>query len=68
MSFVVGCHANDAATDAGDAVVCDVNCESGCYMMGAGKCDSACAAGYSLNTNDYTCIGLSYSSFLCSEG
>jgi len=47
----------DAAAAA--AVECDAFCTSGCSTQGAGKCDSACATGYSLNTTDYTCMGLS---------
>ena len=59
MSYVVGWHGNDSAADADNAVECDAYCTSGCSTQGGGKCDSACATGYSLNTTDYTCMGLS---------
>jgi len=52
------CHGND---DADDAVACDPHCESECDMQGAGKCDSWCSIGYSLNTNNFTCMGQSRS-------
>jgi hypothetical protein len=34
---------------------CDVNCVSGCIQKGAGKCDSACIAGYSVSNQ--VCVG-----------
>ena len=65
----VVCHHDDAAAaDAGDAVACDERCESGCIIKGAGKCDSVCATGYLLDTNNYVCMGLSHSQFLWWEG
>lgn len=36
--------------------VCDANCISDCTSAGAGKCDSSCNAGYSLDTSTHTCI------------
>jgi len=35
-------------------LVCDEHCTSDCTTRGAAKCDSTCAAGYSLQS-DYTC-------------
>jgi len=52
------CNGNDNAVD---AVACDPHCESECHMQGAGKCDSWCSGGYSLNTNTFTCMGQSHS-------
>jgi len=31
--------------------VCDGNCTSDCISAGEGKCDSSCAAGFSLTDN-----------------
>jgi len=64
MLCAVVCHHNNAAADAGDAVACDANCESGCIIQGADRCDSVCATGYVLNTTNYVCMGLSHSQFL----
>ena len=35
---------------------CDPNCNSSCAVQLAGKCDSACNVGYSLNTT-FMCVG-----------
>jgi len=49
---------------------CDMHCTGGCATQGAGLCDSACASGYSLVTNntyaggdDYTCASTSRCNF-----
>jgi hypothetical protein len=37
-------------------LACDANCTSGCSSKGSGKCDSQCAPGYQLTTDNF-CVG-----------